>query len=348
MKTVICTYTRFSPNSVVASNRIANWLSTKYGFKLLDNAEDLKENIHNEEIENIIIVNGIPTFCGFREELYSFIETQAARGRNVRFFWVGQDYNPSMRLQSGQIRAVKENNCEFILLSAFDIGIWGEYANNVTSSHYINWNMFTYDKEPELETEVVDSLLYYGALRRNRMVKLSKYLIGARGIGLDFTFAMTSGMAWKGIDRSMNEIAHSDFGIDDYTINTDISNQPGKFHPSNIIKSISGYSHGLYIEDDTGTTPIFTSPANRWYEMLSSGTNIMIDSYSKRTFETEYRSAAHILDPLYIKDKYDALDRMKSREFKDICQECLSHFKKDYRAELDSAVDHIFKQYELI
>lgn len=293
MRIAVTNFVTVSPNSIVASNRLANWLAEMLGADLLDEGKKFEEHFH-DKYDAIIAVNGIPVYCKHRDIMYDFWHHQG-KENHPKFYWVGQDYNGHMKIQLGQWEAANRD-CDFKLLAAFEPQLWGKYAPDADHYHYMNWNKLTFTPgvPPIFDPEHPDTLFYYGAFRHARVGKWIEYF--GKDLGFKTDWSIPSSMAYTAIanrvfesnpvfDENGNEVSkeYHDKHINWLT----------KIHPSQLVPTIGQYGASLYIEDFTGPTPVYCSPANRWYEGMSSGGLVVVDDYSVSAIKRAYEDKWH-------------------------------------------------------
>lgn len=286
MKIAVVNFTKVSEGSIIASSKIARFMSEHYGAKLIDCAEACT----TEHYDVIFIVNGVYLFCNFREQL------EALLAFNEKFIWIGNDYNPSMWVPSKLKFMTKR---DFTLASA--------YSNfkKIKKYNYVNFNALTYEK-PIHKTETFEpGLFYYGAFRKDRLNYFFKYFHGKLPYDLYISpSSKKSYPEWNSLSPKANLVEAS--------------------HP--ISETIKKYQSSLYIEDNT-SHKIYCSPANRFYEILSSDSLILFDSSCENTFT---RYGVDIKD-FTVSNKEEVKERLAE---KNLLQKQRKLFHKDYRKEL--------------
>ena len=151
MKTAVVNLMKCSPNSIIASNRIAIYLAYKLGCPLIDS----RESCHGT-YDRVYVVNGPMLYCSFRPELQALV----VRAKEVS--WIENDYAITMP------KFIKIR--EPIVLSACEN--FRKHLNHA----YVNWNQLTYFSDVPEKKVKVDALFYYGAFRPGRRLDFEKYL----------------------------------------------------------------------------------------------------------------------------------------------------------------------------
>ena len=150
MTTAVVNLMKISDRSIIASNRIALFLSSKIGAPLIDH----KSLCFEPEV--LYIVNGPMLYCNFREEL----RVMVAKSKKV--VWVMNDYAippPSfVKAES----PVYWSSCD--PLPGQDKHV------------YTNWNQLTFFEKTQPKKIAFRGLSYYGAYREGRSEYFKKYL----------------------------------------------------------------------------------------------------------------------------------------------------------------------------
>lgn len=240
---------RLSPNSMVASVRLAYWLAERLGVPLT-----WEGDIADKPLDTLIIVNGAFAFCKYLPQIgQAVLEAR-------RVIWVQNDYTIIPPKDDGDAQTPfrrafvlrrEQRKQPTIFWSTCEK--W--YALNRWST-WVNWNMLTfsekYDERRIKQTRHAcgDDLLYYGSWR-------------------------------EGTGKS-NRVPLFERYFRDPKVKTWISSPSEKFrnaypkceHMEPILEDfyteLGCYGMGLYIEDRKSSEE-FHSPANRFYEMLSAG-----------------------------------------------------------------------------
>ena len=250
MKAAIFSFVKVSDNSMVASVRIARYIS-----------EQLKIPIISDDgvaapWDLLIIVNGA---YGFSKHLAALA---TAVRESSRIVWVQNDYTiipPKIESQGvSPFRAAFRERHE-MKLPHMDFWTTCERWQKFTpQSKYVNWNCLTID--PEADEKVIrarrkksdQSLLYYGSFRggggrSSRERYFDRYFTNPE------TLTVISSPAKQFREKYTHDrIAHVDAIRE------------------NFYETLGRHGLGLYIEDRMSHDE-FHSPANRFYEMLSAG-----------------------------------------------------------------------------
>ena len=243
-KVKIFSFVRCSPNSMIASVRIANFISSELGVPIVTD-----ETVAEEPLDVLVIVNGA----------YAFSKHLADLGKAIRgahdVVWVQNDYTiipPRTEgdAQSPFRRAFVERELAGMRPTMF----WStcEKWAKLPGSTYVNWNCLTFDPSVVAKRRKAGGdLFYYGSFRHagGRM---------SRKIYFDRYF---------GSPRVPVSISSPDKKFKDYEKPGVIvtGKIEGNFHAE-----LGSHGAGLYIEDRKSHEE-FHSPANRFYEMLCSG-----------------------------------------------------------------------------
>lgn len=243
--TTIFNFTKITPNSLTASNKIATFLAATLGAPLVDTAV-----IKNMPAgDTLLIINGAFAFCKCLPALA--VAVLAAK----RIIWVQNDYTivppkPTSKGESPFRKAFVERR----LLGLPDIDYWSTcsaQASATPHSHYVNWNSLTY-QPTKAYTATINKGLYYGAYRQHREAGFAKYLTS------DFVVSGPAKFAQHYHATVIPKLAQASF-----------------------YKELGRYHFGLYIEDKQSHSN-FHSPANRFYEMLSAGLPIYFQPEARR------------------------------------------------------------------
>jgi len=302
MKYAIVNFTKLTPTSLIASNRIATHLKTVIPESVMI---DRKEACNpKRQYDYIILINGNFGFCDFREEIIALCRN------NKRFIWAGNDY--AIRIPS-QLKKCMD-----------DLTYWCAYDmdkddGTMTSEYkYVNWNALTYQPLDHQPPKTFGGLMYYGAYRAGREKYFEEYL----GEGVDYDVY---------ISASSKPNAKKFFRL----------NPKAKFfegRPPYLLETISAFKNTIYIEDEK-THQLYCSPANRFYEAVSSDVFLLFDHKCLPTFEraeigiTEYLVAGReeVEDKLKHRNE---LHQRQRKEFRDLL-DCSFNFDSDLTMAMD-------------
>jgi hypothetical protein len=173
-------------------------------------------------------------------------EMQALVNRAKQVVWVENDYAIQM---PGFIKAR-----EPVILSACE-----DYRESLEYG-YVNWNQLTFEKDIQPTTISREGLLYYGAFRKGREKYFKKYLAS---------------------DLYPTHISCSRPAAQKFFA---IAPKARYFETGNVMAFLGAYRAVLYIED-VRSHECYTSPANRFYEALSTYTLQLFDKSVIGTFD---------------------------------------------------------------
>lgn len=249
------------PTTTTASTKIAQLLSELLQCELMERSDEEKI----KDYDNVIIVNSPSAFCTFIEEIVEICQ------RSHRLIWVMQDYSiyPPTQLR----RYLYDTNRQLELWStlpelpfATNLLTYGNLPR--TATKVFNWNALTYTPIPP-EPPTKEGLIYWGAYRafpsmpkkHDRKPLFDKYF---RTKLYPITISTSNTGARK---------FYEEYG-DDLNIVEPLSPL--------LIQCIQMWQGTIYIEDQFSSM-IFCQPANRFYEALSAGIAMFVDSRASGT-----------------------------------------------------------------
>lgn len=156
IKTAVINMMKCSDHSIIASNRIAKYLSLKMKCILIDR----KEAIPHFNFERVFVVNGPTLFCNFRDDLKKLVENAK------EVVWIQNDYAITIPKFVKDKKPIMWSACENLTGAT-------EYA-------YVNWNQLTYTEGLGFGEPRYKGLCYYGAFRAGRKRYFEKYLSSDR------------------------------------------------------------------------------------------------------------------------------------------------------------------------
>jgi hypothetical protein len=245
MKAAVFSFNPPTPDGSLANARTAQWLSDKLRQPLICGPEIEDAT----DLDVLFMVAGVFMYCRVLPQVARAVET----AKHV--VWVQNDYTIQPPLPDG--------NAESPFRKAFrnrrsngmsDTHFWTtmEKASQRTPlSAYINWNSMAYEPIND-ETfrfnraNAIPDVFYYGADRAGRQVYFDRYFINP---WVPITISSFS--------KSMQR----------YSERCDVI---PAFPRRAFFDQLGRYSMGLYLEDRKSHAE-FTSPATRFYEMLSVG-----------------------------------------------------------------------------
>lgn len=309
-------FVKLSENSMVASVRIARWLSEYLAVPVVDDSSITE----GKPLDTLIIVNGAYGFSKHLAPLGQAIENAA------RVVWVQNDYTIIPPRDDGNaespFRKAFVNRKSRGLKPTMFWSTCDKWASRPGST-YVNWNMLSFDEK--YDPKVIakrrklsrENLFYYGSYRD--------------GSGKSSRVPL--------FERYFREPA----------IETLISSPSDKFenrfpkceHVGTIMEDFYGclgvHGLGLYIEDRKSSEE-FHSPANRFYEMLSAGLPMVFQPECG----TMLRQAGFNPEPWQVRNSRDIDKMMKMREsIGDVQRNTwIGHDGQKFRKLLIKQIDH--------
>lgn len=304
MKAAIFSFVRHSETSMIASTRIATYISRKMDVRIYDH-RDIKE-LEGRVLDLLIIVNGAYGFCKCLPELAKLV--LAAK----RIVWVQNDYTiepPKIGSQGvSPFRAAFRERHEAGLPHMDFWTTCDDFSRFTPASLYVNWNALTFDEEysskviAKRRAVATNDLLYYGSFRSDGAMGKEGYHVGKKG-------------REKYFDRYFKAPV----------VNTTISSpSPAfreKYEPMNnnicfedaykdrFYDRLGKYGLGLYLEDRMSHEK-FHSPANRFYEMLSAGLPMVFQPEAESMMER----AGYNITPWMVYKPIGIAQAMEKRE----------------------------------
>lgn len=267
MNSQIFSFVKISDNSMVASVRIARFVSNTLGIPICWD-ETVQQNL-----KTLIIINGAYAFAGN--------EVLEALGKAIysaqRVVWVQNDYtvippkdesgaeSPFRKAFRDRFAEGKEN-CNYWTTCApyARPGVAPTGHRCGPSSQYINWNALQMSDGiaaiPFESRQAPDSLVYYGSFRKDREKYFDRYFLNPR---------VTTIISCP--NRKFDDRYHSTNIIHETKL-------------GDLFEYLSNCGLGLYIEDKKSHNE-FHSPANRFYEMLSAGLPMVFQPESQKTMD---------------------------------------------------------------
>lgn len=287
MKAKVFSFVSVSENSIVASVRIARFISEQLGIPVCDD-----ESIAEEPLDILIFVNGAFSYCKCRDALASMVLT------TPRIVWVQQDYTiyPPSISGTAETPFRKAFRDRIVEKKMPKLDMWTTITKNQNAtpfSHYINWNTLTLenadDKTVTKRRAMADDyLLYYGSYREFRQDAFDRFF--------------TRPAVRTVISSPSNKFS------DRYQ---DVLIKHVKKFDGDIYDRIGMAGLGLCVEDSRshhGTN--FHSPPNRFYEMLSAGLPMVV----QHEMAPSLRRGGYDPAPWVVRSAIDIKERLARRE----------------------------------
>ena len=311
MKNLIFSFAKPTPSSIVASSRIATFLSETLKTPLVWDSK-----VSQEPLDVLFLVNGAFAFCKCLQDLYKAVTTAK------RIIWVQNDYTiqPPKNVSDAQ-SPFRKAFTDRKLAGLPDIEFWTTIKPNAThpSSHYVNWNSLTYTPgfvaEPPKKKPL--DLFYYGSFRQNRIDNFDAYFVNSK------VPVTVSSPSHKFTER--------------YGLLPNVKITP-KLESVNFLHDLASHGFGLYIDDKKSQTE-FHSPANRFYEMLSAGLPML---FSPSSVVMLKQAGIDVHDYVLPADYSGMTKFLRTR--KEIIEEQKELWAEDYRASLKKEVLRIAKK----
>lgn len=285
MNTKIFSFVKVSDTSMVASVRIARFVSRVLGAPVVDNGSIGDD----KDLDVLVIVNGAFAFCKYLAELGAAIE------RARRVVWIQNDFTiippkPVSGAESPFRLAFRDRRTANLP----DMDWWTTVLPNASktpASMYVNWNCLTFDTDvtpqqiEQRRATATPSLLYYGSYRNQREKTFDVYF------NEPHVHTVISSPSTKFMQRygeKVVTVSPIDKGMSEY---------------------LTSHGLGLYIEDKLSHSE-YHSPANRFYEMLSAGLPMVFQPECGSMM----RKAGYNPEPYYAHRAKDVLKMMEGRE----------------------------------
>lgn len=308
MNGAVFTFVKPSPNSVIASVRIAKFISKTLGFPLIAD-----EGIKASRWDVLFLVNGAFSFCSHRDDV------AVAVRRAKRIIWVQNDYAIYAPIPDGQAESTFRK--AFVIRREKglpDMDHWTTVrakADMTKWSRYVNWNALTATKRSlNIRYNTPDDLFYYGAFRGHRAKTFDQYLKPRK---LPITISSPSKKFAERYPHAkiLSAIPRDEF----YT-------------------ELNRHGLGLYIEDPRSHKE-FHSPANRFYEMLSAGLPMVFEPDSVGML----KEAGYDVSDYVVERQRDAAKMMKHRREIQKSQDVT--WWDDFRGRLKRHLERSFRWY---
>lgn len=295
MRVAIFTFVRYSENSMVASIRIARWLSDQLQVPVIDQTNIDEAMLESRSLDLLIIVNGAYGFCKCLPEFAKLVMNAK------RIVWVQNDFTIiPPKTDSQGVSPFRAAFRERHISGKPDMDFWTtceDWQSITRSSRYVNWNALTFDENyspariQAMRKISYASLLYYGSFR-------------------------------AGTGKS-SRVRYFDRYFNEPKVNTIISSPAKQFREKYLNPKIKHYDSikedfyeflgkqglGLYLEDRMSHEK-FHSPANRFYEMLSAGLPMVFQPEA----ESMMARAGYKIEPWIVRNPRNVSMAMDHRE----------------------------------
>lgn len=268
MNAAIFSFVRHSENSMIASTRIATFISRKMDIRIYD-YRDVEELLVGPQLDLLIIVNGAFGFCRCLAELSLLVLV------SKRIVWVQNDYTiEPPKIGSNGVSPFRAAFRERHEKGLPHMDFWTtceDFSKFTPASLYVNWNALTFDEDYDpmkisvrrINASRHDNLLYYGSFRSDGAMGKEGYRVGKKGREKYFDRYFKAPVVDTVISTPAKQFQ------DKYAPMTDKITFVDAFKEY-FYNEIGSYGMGLYLEDRMSHER-FHSPANRFYEMLSAG-----------------------------------------------------------------------------
>jgi len=245
MKACVFSFNPPTPDGSLANARTAQFVADTLALPLICGPEIANET----DLDILFLVAGVFMYCRVLPEVAKAISTAK------RVVWIQNDYTIRPPLSDGSA----ESPFRFAfrhrrMVGLPDVDYWSTMeanANMTPYSAYLNWNCMAYEgiSDEQFRTNraaMHPAFFYYGADRAGRQIYFDRYFRG-----------QAAPLVISSFSKSMVRYA------EDADVIT-------AFPRRSFFDSLAAYSAGLYLEDKKSHRE-FTSPATRFYEMLSVG-----------------------------------------------------------------------------
>ena len=194
---------------------------------------------------------------------------------------------------------------------------WNSADRAATGHKYINWNRVGWFPVEHFKHEK-KGLFYYGACRKDRHADFKKY------------FGGTCYRTLLACDSRNQEMFQSILPV------SDVEYFERWSHP----KQLTAFDHAIYIEDATSHI-LFTSPAQRFYEYVSAGVAVIIDSACIATFQKAGIAKA---DQFAVNGAADVSKVLQRDAGRKLAAQQMRLWKRDYIGELKTDIKKLWKE----
>lgn len=262
MNNLVCHLTKCADNTMIASARIAKFISNTLGYPLFDQDIQIEQVLNDfQDLNKFILVNSPTAFCS--ENMRIAVAELCHRARDP--IYANNDYK--LRPPS-QIRNVNENRYGYILGKTayyYGLRLWTTIPNwrdTVSVSRtFINWNQLTYVPLETYPEKTEEGIIYWGAFRKGRE-RYYEYMLGA------ISYPVTISCPRQAVDHFIELAPQAKY--------------LNKF--KQVIPEIAKWPATIMIQDEESHN---TEPCvpNRFYEALAAGVAIFIHPAMSYTCE---------------------------------------------------------------
>jgi len=280
MKSAIYSFMAISDNSMVASVKLAKFLSFTLQLPLTSDARTL-----DKDLDVLIIVNGAYAFAKHLQELHDAV---VGAGKIV---WVQQDYSIVPPINNGEAQSpFRKAFVERREAGKSHLEFWTtcEKESKATPlSTYINWNCLSMQTKPVPRMMSSNDVVYYGSYRVGRKQAFDRYFKEPR-------CKMIISSPSKNFKEIYQHPEIQHVGVQD-----------------DLLKWLSERGMGLYLEDNKSHKE-YHSPPNRFYEMLSAQLPMVFEEAAGTTLrKAGYDPSDYVVrNPLEISRRLDQRDKI--------------------------------------
>ena len=286
--------------STIASIRIGCWLSNLLSVPIFDDDKILEGG----DLDNLFIINGSTLYCKYLTEIAAAVE------RAANIFWIQNDYTlPPPAAESEAISPFRRAFAKRNLIPHY----WTtceKNARKTAKSAYVNWNVLGFAKNARRASLVSARTLYYGAYREGRKDAFEAVYRAFEGLPLAI-----SSTSKKFSDRP-DCLLISPFR-------------------DNLHLALSVYGMGIYIQDKKSIAG-YTSPATRFYEMLSVGLPMVFTPDCVQTLDGYgYNVSSYVVTPKTARELVENRVKIANEQ---------SAWEEDFESKLADQVKELYAQ----
>lgn len=293
---IVINFSKCTPTSITASNRIAKWIANLTGSKLVDELFVASHYLKHNNIGTAFVVNGMFGFSDFKKEIVQLCD------KAERIIWIGNDYAIQIPSQMKHFTGMDK----FYRIA--------QYSNfdNLANHQMVDFNKLTFEKNVVQQKYKYGGLFYYGALRKGRNERFNNYLKQNENLAVSISTSRKNQSEFK-----------------------KINNNATMFLPMpDIIQGMQYFQASVYIEDEL-KKPILLTPANRFYECLSAKILLLYDKNSKETLKRAgfYDSIFEVTcqeDVIVALEAYDELRNYQQKLFNNGTQDYKEQLKSEF------------------